>query len=132
MDLDDAALGLSRAERLRWAQRRDGEACVWCGRALPLGHRDASLEHVVPKLKGGPAWPENEVTACRQCNRRRGHTAPVAWLAACEDRGWTPDRGAIERALRRTAAAIEARGGQRKARPYLDGQLRRLARVAAA
>lgn len=126
MDLDHAALHLKRADRLRWALERDGERCVWCGRDLPAGHRDASLEHVVPKLKGGPAWPENEVAACRPCNRKRGHTSPTDWLAACEARGLTPDRAAIERALRRTQLAIAARGGQRKARPYLDGQLRRL------
>ncbi|HEY2636971.1 MAG TPA: hypothetical protein VGI54_06250, partial [Solirubrobacteraceae bacterium] len=55
----------SRAERLRRAMERDGHECVWCRRPLAPGARDASLEHVVPRLKGGPAWPENEVCACR-------------------------------------------------------------------
>src|SRR4051794_41742739 len=59
--LDDTAHGLPRARRLSHALSRDGEHCVWCRRPLPDGHRDASLEHVVPKVKGGPAWPENEV-----------------------------------------------------------------------
>jgi hypothetical protein len=123
---DEDALHLPRAARLAHAQRRDGERCVWCARELPVGHRDASLEHVVPRLKGGPAWPENEVAACRACNRLRGHAAPVAWLAACEARGLRPDRALVEGRLRALAAAIEARGGQRRARPYLDGQLRRV------
>ncbi len=126
MTTDADALHLPRAERLRHALARDGERCVWCRRELPAGHRDASLEHVVPKLKGGPAWPENEVAACRACNRARGHQAPASWLAACEARGHRPDRAAIERSLLRLREAIEARGGQRRARPYLDGQLRRL------
>lgn len=129
MDLDRTAPALPRAARLRWALERDGDACVWCRRPLAPGHPDASLEHVVPKLKGGPAWPENEVAACRPCNRRRGHTSPVDWLVACRARGWEPDRDAIERALRRTQGAIAERGGQRRARPYLDGQLRRFARL---
>jgi hypothetical protein len=88
--------------------------------------RYASLEHLVPRLKGGPAWPENELAACRACNRARGHTAPARWLEACEARGLTPNRPAVERTLLALRDAIAARGGQRRARPYLDGQLRRL------
>jgi hypothetical protein len=117
---------LSRAERLRVVLERDGEECVWCRRPLADGDRDLSTEHVVPKLKGGPAWLENEVAACRACNRARGHTAPVAWLEACERRGLQPDRRAVEASLERLRDAIAERGGQRRARPYLDAQLRRL------
>jgi len=69
---------------------------------------------------------EREVGACRSCNRARGHTAPAAWLEACEARGLEPNRPVIEASLRRLEAAIARRGGQRRARPYLSGQLRRL------
>jgi hypothetical protein len=117
---------LPRAERLLRIMDRDGAHCVWCGRELGPGHRDASLEHVVPRLKGGPAWPENEVLACRACNRRRGHRSPADQLADCGARGLAPDRAAIERSLLALREAIHARGGQRRARPYLDAQLRRL------
>ena len=117
---------LPRAERLVRILERDGGACVWCGRPLAAGHRDLSVEHVIPRLKGGPAWPENEVPACRACNRARGHAAPAAWLEACEARGLRPNRPVIERSLRALRAAIDARGGQRRARPYLEAQLRRL------
>ncbi|MGI8580334.1 MAG: HNH endonuclease [Solirubrobacteraceae bacterium] len=76
---------------------RDGADCVWCRRELGPGHRDASLEHVVPRLKGGPAWPENEVCACRGCNRRRGHRSPATWLADCEEReDYSPTATACE------------------------------------
>jgi hypothetical protein len=129
---DAAFHGAPRVDRLSHALRRDGAHCVWCGRALPDGHRDLSTEHVIPKLKGGPAWPENEVAACRSCNRARGHTAPAAWLEACEARGWEPDREAVAGALEALRDAIAERGGQRKARPYLDGQLRRLGLARAA
>jgi hypothetical protein len=117
---------LPRGERLAHILARDGAECVWCRRDLPLGHRDLTLEHVIPRLKGGPAWLENEVAACRPCNRQRRHTAPLAWLDDCERRGLTPNRDAITQSLHRLKTAIEARGGQRKARPYLDAQLRRL------
>jgi hypothetical protein len=115
-----------RAERLRLAIERDGFRCVWCARPLQPGDRDASLDHLVPRLKGGPAWPENELAACSSCNRARGHTAPAAWLDACEARGLQPDRPLVERTLLALRDAIAERGGQRRARPYLDGQLRRL------
>ena len=100
---------------------------MWCGRALGAEDRLATTDHVVPRLKGGPAWIENEVCACKACNRQRGHAAPVAWLDRCERLGLDPDRNAIERSLRRLDRAIAERGGQRRARPYLAGQLRRLA-----
>ena len=118
--------GLPRRERLRLALERDGPHCVWCGRELSVDHRLASTDHVIPRLKGGPAWLENEVAACRSCNRQRGHTAPVEWLAESRRRGFEPDEAAIVRSLRSLERAIAERGGQRRARPYLDGQLRRL------
>ena len=85
-----------------------------------------SVEHVIPRLKGGPTWPENLVDACRPCSKRRGHVAPSVWLDRCEAAGLRPDRRAIERSLLATRDAIARRGGMRRARPYLDGQLRRL------
>jgi len=121
-------LGLSRPARLAAILERDGGHCVWCRRPLALGDRDLTFEHVVPRLKGGPAWAENEVPACRACNRRRGHQAPSAYLAECEARGLSPDRQAIGMSLRRLAEAIGERGGQRRARPYLERELRRIGR----
>ena len=93
---------------------------------LSLGDRLLTLEHVIPRIKGGPAWLENELAACRGCNRSRGHASPVDWLDACEARGLTPNRAAVVASLRRLEAAIAVRGGARRARPYLDAQLRRL------
>ena len=117
---------LPRGERLALILERDGAECVWCRRPLAAGDRDLSLDHLIPRLKGGPAWLENELAACRQCNRARGHTAPVTWLAACEGRGLAPNRSAVARALVALRDAIATRGGQRRARPYLESQLRRL------
>jgi hypothetical protein len=116
----------TRRERLLDALERDGAACVWCRRPLGPHSPDLTTEHLVPRLKGGPSWPENELAACRGCNRRRGHVAPAAWLEACEARGLEPDRALVERSLLRLRDAIAERGGQRKARPYVAGQLRRL------
>lgn len=117
---------LPRAERLARILRRDGARCVWCGRAVGTGLVAATTEHVVPRIKGGPSWIENEVAACRRCNGRRGHRTPAEWIDECEGVGWEPDVDAVIRALERLEAAIARRGGQRRARPYVASQLRRL------
>jgi hypothetical protein len=116
-----------RAERLRAAAARDGESCVWCRRPC-TGLVRATTDHLVPKVKGGPSWLENEVVACGRCNRERGHLSPADWIAECERRGWDPDVEAVTGALAALHRAIAERGGQRRARPYLAAQLRRLRR----
>ena len=128
------ARALSRSDRLAAILRRDGFECVWCRRRLagpddPQRSRarlQATTDHLIPKLKGGPSWIENEVAACSRCNRSRGHHSPATWLEHCERLGLTPNREAIARCLLALDTAIETTGGQRRARPYLAAQLRRL------
>ena len=119
---------LNRRQRLAIVLERDGAACVWCGRPLEVGLVAATTEHLVPRIKGGPSWIENELAACRRCNGERGHRTPGEWFDECERRGWNPNREVIVRALRSLSEAIVERGGQRRARPYIASQLRRLAR----
>ncbi|MFN8509006.1 MAG: HNH endonuclease [Deinococcaceae bacterium] len=51
--------------------RRDGYACQYCGKKT-----DLTLDHVVPRSRGGPHTWENVVTACRSCNQRKGNRSP--------------------------------------------------------
>ncbi|MDJ0767620.1 MAG: HNH endonuclease [Ilumatobacter sp.] len=117
---------LNRRERMAIILERDGAECVWCRRPLEVGLVAATTEHLVPRIKGGPSWVENELAACRRCNGERGHRTPGEWFDECDRRGWEPNRGAIVSALRSLQAAIAERGGQRRARPYIASQLRRL------
>lgn len=117
---------LPRRERLARILARDGARCVWCRREIEAGLVGATTEHVVPRIKGGPSWIENEVAACRRCNGRRGHRTPADWIEECEGVGWDPDVATIIAALERLEGAIERRGGQRRSRPYVASQLRRL------
>ncbi len=114
-----------RAERLRLTVAAQGGRCFWCGRAFER-LVPATVDHVVPRVKGGPSWPENEVAACHRCNAERGHLPPVPWLEECLRRGWPADAVALRAALEALDAAIARHGGQRRARPYVRGQLRRL------
>lgn len=118
----------SRRDRLRLVLERDGAHCVWCRRDIDTDRVRATTEHLVPRLKGGPSWMENELAACARCNRERGHRTPADWIDECERRGWEPDRATVLRSLEALRVAIAERGGQRRARPYVESQIRRLSR----
>ncbi|WP_407940070.1 HNH endonuclease [Nakamurella leprariae] len=115
---------MDRAGRLALAVARDGDHCLWCGRTFTR-LVPPTTDHLVPRVKGGPSWAENEIAACRRCNAHRGHQAPAAWRDECLRRGWQPDVAALTAAVHRLAAAVDRRGGQRRAAQYLAGQLRR-------
>jgi 5-methylcytosine-specific restriction endonuclease McrA len=45
--------------------------CFWCGRKLCLDHNQqnfATIEHLVPRSKGGSSRIENLALACQPCN----------------------------------------------------------------
>jgi len=117
---------LNRRQRMALILERDGYECIWCRTPIEVGLNRATTEHVVPRIKGGPSWIENEVAACRHCNGARGHQNPSAWLDECERLGLQPNREAIRRTLLALQHAILERGGQRRARPYVESQLRRV------
>lgn len=105
---------------------RDGAECVWCRRSIDVRLVEATTEHLVPRIKGGPSIIENEIAACRRCNGQRGHLTPAEWLDECERRGWEPRRDVVVAALLRLQSAYTDRGGMRRIRPYVVSQLRRL------
>src|SRR5207248_4460140 len=49
--------------------RRDGYTCQYCGRRP--GVAELTIDHVVPRSRGGGSTWENCVTACRSCNARK-------------------------------------------------------------
>ena len=51
---------------------RDGWRCVYCGTS---GGR-LTLDHVVPRSRGGDSVWENVVTSCAPCNLRKGDRLP--------------------------------------------------------
>jgi len=105
---------------------RDGRICVWCRGDVVTAQVRATTEHLIPRIKGGPSWTENEVVACGRCNRNRGHVSPAEWLDQCELLGMSPNRPLVLARLESLQRRIERDGGQWRARPYLKGQLRRL------
>jgi 5-methylcytosine-specific restriction endonuclease McrA len=50
---------------------RDGWACQYCGSRSNL-----TVDHVIPKSKGGQSSWDNIVASCAPCNRRKGDALP--------------------------------------------------------
>jgi 5-methylcytosine-specific restriction endonuclease McrA len=53
---------------------RDSFACQYCQKNLST--EESTIDHVVPRSKGGKTTWENVVIACPQCNRKKGGRTP--------------------------------------------------------
>lgn len=50
--------------------RRDNEICAYC-----RGHAN-TIDHILPKSKGGLSTWTNSVAACRKCNEKKANRTP--------------------------------------------------------
>ena len=53
---------------------RDNYTCQYCGDTP--GRENLTIDHVLPRSKGGRTEWENVVVACAPCNRRKGNRMP--------------------------------------------------------
>lgn len=60
----------------RGVLRRDGHRCAYCG-----GHA-STIDHVLPRSRGGIDTWDNLVACCVRCNNAKGDRTP-------EEKGWT-------------------------------------------
>lgn len=51
--------------------KRDGNRCQYCGT-----HEDLTIDHVIPRSRGGLDTWENLVAACNRCNHKKGNHTP--------------------------------------------------------
>ena len=51
--------------------RRDGFECCYCG-----SHRNLTVDHVIPKSRGGSNYWDNLVTSCSRCNSNKDNKTP--------------------------------------------------------
>jgi 5-methylcytosine-specific restriction endonuclease McrA len=51
--------------------RRDNNTCQYCGST-----RSLTIDHLIPKCRGGADLWENLVLACSKCNTVKGHKTP--------------------------------------------------------
>lgn len=69
--------GKTTALSRRGVLRRDEHRCVYCG-----AHA-GTVDHVLPRSRGGANTWQNLVACCRPCNNRKGNQTP-------EEMGWFP------------------------------------------
>ena len=53
---------------------RDKGQCQYCDKNLTI--KDCTIDHVIPKSKGGKHTWTNVVIACRKCNQKKGSKLP--------------------------------------------------------
>jgi 5-methylcytosine-specific restriction endonuclease McrA len=65
---------LNRSVSRKGIMLRDQFTCQFCGKKLPVG--DLTLDHVLPRSRGGYSTWENLVAACYPCNNSKGDRTP--------------------------------------------------------
>lgn len=62
----------------QWWKRKCSEGiCYFCKIKFP--HKELTMDHVVPLIRGGKSRKGNIVPACRECNSKKKHMLPVEW-----------------------------------------------------
>ncbi|HQR36963.1 MAG TPA: HNH endonuclease [Blastocatellia bacterium] len=54
---------------------RDRYRCQYCAVKLPAS--DLSIDHILPRSRGGKTSPDNLCVACKPCNSRKGDRTPA-------------------------------------------------------
>lgn len=68
--------------------QRDGRRCAYCGRNdIPL-----TVDHIIPKAKGGTDSWDNLVCACFVCNNKKGDRTPEEAGFQLRTKPYTPNR----------------------------------------
>ena len=83
-----------RAKKIRYLLKRDGPLCHYCGNRLatdpdergePLDNQ-ITLDHIVPRSRGGTDHLENFVLSCPGCNQWKGRVQYEKHCARCRER----------------------------------------------
>ena len=96
---------------------------MWC--SAESWTRDRTVEHLLPRSRGGRNGAHNLLPACRACNRARRSQAAVAYARQRARDGRAVNADLLAEGLDRLAAhggAEERRYGARQARAVRDWQ----------
>jgi 5-methylcytosine-specific restriction endonuclease McrA len=65
---------IKRSVSRRGIVLRDNSSCQYCGGKFES--RELTLDHVIPRSRGGQSTWENLVAACLRCNNKKGNRTP--------------------------------------------------------
>ena len=74
MQLKTGEIHWSTAVREWRLERGTGDTCIYCGEQSQL-----TVEHILPRSKGGEDIPENVVMVCKSCNSSKGAKRLYEW-----------------------------------------------------
>jgi CRISPR/Cas system Type II protein with McrA/HNH and RuvC-like nuclease domain len=66
--------------------KRDGNQCVYCGTKKEL-----TIDHVIPKSRGGTNEWTNLVTCCSKCNLKKGNKTPEEARMTMSSKPYVPN-----------------------------------------
>lgn len=81
---------------------RDNFTCQYCGRQAG----DLTIDHVIPRSRGGPHTWDNLVSACKTCNHRKGGKSLHEARMTLRSQPKEPSPGAYYTIERRVETAI--------------------------
>lgn len=89
---------------------RDRGLCFYCGRFLTKGHPERTLDHVIPKSKGGANRMWNLVISCKACNSEKEDQDPTQeqLVVILSRKAWSESYVALGQAIGRAMDAGEA------------------------
>ena len=82
---------------------RDGFKCVYCGKE----GKDLTVDHVLPRSRGGKNDFENCVACCKKCNDRKGAKTPREASMTMKKRPYQPTIAEFMRMKLKSSAAYE-------------------------
>lgn len=83
----------SRVEVVKFLFGVQGSVCILCGKYLR--RRDATIDHVYPKARGGVHHLSNFALAHRKCNEAKADTLPTDDILRRHGRLWRKVRWAL-------------------------------------
>ncbi len=81
-DKSQDSMDILHSPRRMWRQKikeRWEYKCAYCGSDSEL-----TIDHIVPRCKGGPDFTKNVVCCCQSCNQDKGHTPWDEWYFSQE------------------------------------------------
>ncbi|MCZ2808925.1 MAG: HNH endonuclease [Candidatus Bathyarchaeota archaeon] len=73
--LSSGEINWSNSIREYVKEREKKDICIYCGKRI-----DLTLEHILPRSRGGPDTTENAVFVCKSCNSSKGDKRLYEWF----------------------------------------------------